>query len=102
MNKKSNTWVRLAVAILFGTILMVFCTGCDEITKKQYDSAENKPKMMTVVDRNFDYTIYRHDETGVHYFSADGGYGTSVCIMLNADGTPYIGEVGDGNAPTVR
>lgn len=97
MNRGSNTWVRLAVAIFWGTILMVLCTGCGGSTKKEYDSAEDKPKMMTVVDSNLEYTIYKHDVTGVHYFSTDAGYGNAVCVMLNADGTPFVGEAGDGN-----
>ena len=93
MNRKNNPWVSLVALILLAVILVVACTGCNN-TKKAYEGAENAPKMMTVVDSTDGYTIYKHDETGVHYFCRDAGYGKSVCVMLNADGSPYTGEDG--------
>lgn len=87
-----NRVMRVALLVLFA-ILVLICTGCGN-TKKAYDDKDDAPKMMTVVDSTNGYTIYRHDETGVYYFCRDAGYGKSVCVMLNPDGTPYVGKEG--------
>ena len=91
MNRKSNPWVSMVALMLLLTILVLICTGCNP-TKTEYDDPDSAPKMMTVVDETMGYTIYRHDETGVHYFCRDGGYGRAVCVMVNPDGTPYTGD----------
>lgn len=91
MNRKHNPWISLVALLLLVTLLVTVCTGCDR-TKTEYGDQDDAPKVMTVVDATLGYTIYRHDETGVHYFSRDGGYGMSVCVMVNADGTPYTGS----------
>ena len=83
MNKILKT-----LAVLF---LLIALTGCDT-TKTEFETIEDVPKMMTIVDGTGGYTIYRHDATGVHYFCRDAGYGKSVCVMVNADGSPYTGE----------
>ena len=93
MRRKHNPWVSLAALLATAALLLLICTSCGN-TKKAYDDTDDAPKMMTVVDSTNGYTIYRHDETGVHYFCRDAGYGKSVCVMLNPDGTPYIGEEG--------
>jgi hypothetical protein len=93
MNRKHNPWVSLVALLLLVTLLVAICTGCTiSSTKTEYDDPDDAPKMMTVVDSTLGYAIYRHDETGVHYFCRDGGYGRSVCVMVNADGTPYTGS----------
>ena len=51
-----------------------------------------KEPMMVVVDRTSGYTIYANKDTGVMYFCRGEAYGKSVCVMLNADGTPQIWE----------
>lgn len=91
MNRKSNPWVSLVAVLLLVTIVVMVCTGCGS-TKTEYDDAENAPKMMTIVDETTGYIIYRHDETGVCYFSRRVPYGVAVCVMVNPDGTPYTGE----------
>lgn len=76
--------------ILFAIVIALFaCTlcGCNMITKKAYNEA---PHVMTLVDEAAGYSIYEHDETGVWYFCRDGGYGRSVVVMVNPDGTPYV------------
>ena len=78
-------------AILCALCIVLTMTGCGS-TKKAYADEDDAPKTMTIVDSTNGYTIYRHDETGVHYFCRDAGYGKSVCVMLNPDGTPYTGE----------
>lgn len=91
MKRKHNPLVSLAALLLLVTLLVVVCTGCGA-TKTEYDDPDDAPKSMTIVDETMGYAIYRHDETGVHYFCRDGGYGKSVCVMVNADGTPYTGN----------
>ena len=93
MKRKNNPWVSLVALMLLLAILVLICTGCGT-TKKAYDDSDDAPNMMTVVDSTNGYTIYQHDETGVHYFCRDAGYGKSVCVMVNPDGTPYTGEEG--------
>lgn len=90
MNRKHNPWASLIALLLLAVVLVLICTGCDS-TQKAYERIEDAPKMMTVVDETVGYSIYRHDETGVHYFCRDGGNGKAVCVMLNPDGTPYTG-----------
>lgn len=89
MKKKIIAFLLLVSALV--------CTGCGSknifsSTKAAYDDADDAPKMMTVVDSTGGYTVYKHDETGVHYFCRDAGSGKSVCVMVNADGTPYTGS----------
>ena len=88
MNRKHNAWVSLVALLLLAVVLIMACAGC---TKTEYDDPDDAPKMMTVVDKTVGYCIYRHDETGVYYYSRNAGYGLAVCVMLNADGTPYTG-----------
>lgn len=72
--------------------VLLLC-GCENTnTKKCYEEA---PHVMTVVDETSGYTIYKHDETGVWYFCRNAGYGKSVCVMVNPDGSPYTGEISD-------
>ena len=84
--------MKKAKIILLTVLVMavVFFGGCNQATKKSDNSPTHE---MTVIDETTGYTIYKHDVTGVYYFCRDGGtYGRSVCVMLNADSTPYTGE----------
>ena len=81
-----SKFAKVIIPIL--CIAFLLC-GCSE-TKKNYD--DNASHVMTVVDATLGYTIYEHDETGVWYFCRDGGSGKSVVVMVNPDGTPYVGE----------
>ena len=78
--------------ILFFLALAVVLTLTGCCTKKDYGEADEAPHVMTVVDMTVGYTIYKHDTTGVWYFCRDGGYGRSVCVMVNPDGSPYTWE----------
>ena len=82
---------KVAKAIIPVACIVLLLCGC-EATKKNYDDDDAAPHTMTVVDETIGYTIYEHDETGVWYFCRDGGYGRSVVVMVNPDGTPYTGE----------
>ena len=88
MNRKHNPWIGLTALLLLAVVVVLVCTGCNN-TKQDFNDA---PKTMTVVDKTDGYIIYKHDLTGVHYFCVKGSYGRSACVMVNADGTPYIVE----------
>lgn len=92
MNRKHNPMVSLVALLLLVVIVVMVCAGCIQTTKTEYDSMDDAPMIMTIVDCTTGYTIYKHDETGVHYFCRDGGYGRAVCVMVNADGSPYTGN----------
>ncbi|MGN0617436.1 MAG: DUF6440 family protein [Ruminiclostridium sp.] len=83
---------RLAKVIVPVVCIAFLLGGCNT-TKRGY--VGDAPHYMTVVDETDGYTIYEHDETGVWYFCRDGGYGMSVVVMVNPDGTPYIGKNND-------
>lgn len=81
---------RLFAIALCIVVVITMCSGCG--TKRAYGDNDAAPHIMTIVDETMGYTVYRHDETGVWYFCRDGGYGRSICVMVNPDGTPYVGE----------
>lgn len=81
---------KVFVMMLCLVVLIAMCSGCG--TKKAYGNNDGAPHVLTVVDETMEYTIYRHDETGVWYLCRDGGYGRSICVMVNKDGTPFVGE----------
>lgn len=74
--------------VVLGISVCLLLAGC---TKKDIDQDAVTTKCMTIVEKTAGYTIYKHDDTGVHYFCRDAGYGKSVCVMVNADGSPYTG-----------
>ena len=79
MKQKGNPWVSLIALLLLITVVVCVCAGCEG--------------SFTAVERTRQYTVYRHNETGVHYFckgTARGG--KAICVMLNPDGTPYTGK----------
>lgn len=84
--------MKRLVCMMLMFCLVIGLSACDEkTTKKGYDN--EGPHVMTVVDCTLGYAIYRHDETGVCYICREGGYGKSICLMVNADGTPYVWPV---------
>ena len=81
----------MAAVAAISTLLICCMCGCNK-TKKDYEE-NGAPHVMSVVDETYDYTVYRHDETGVWYLSVEGSYGgRAICIMVNPDGSPYTGE----------
>jgi len=64
------------------TLALVGCATTNEPTAEMH-------KVMSVVYRDGDCWIYKHNNTGVYYLSYRG---SGVTVMLNADGTPYIGR----------
>lgn len=81
---------KVAKAMISVACTAILLCACG-VTKKNYDDADEAPHTMTIVDETIGYTIYEHDETGVWYFCRDSGYGKSVVVMVNPDGTPYTG-----------
>lgn len=81
--------MKKLICIALCVVMVMGLCGCYGRTKRDY--GEEAPHVMSIVDVTNGYTIYLHDETGVWYFCRDGGYGKSVCVMLNPDGTPYTG-----------
>lgn len=86
--------MKRTLALILCVVIVTSLCGCGrEPTKREADG--KAPHVMTVVDEAAGYAIYMHDETGVCYFCRYAAYGISVCVMLNADGTPYVWEEHD-------
>lgn len=77
---------KIILAVIAAAVLGL--AGCSETDRAEAP----EESMMIVVDSTDGYTIYANKETGVMYFCRDAGYGKSVCVMLNEDGTPQIWE----------
>lgn len=77
--------------VLLIAVLMMLLVGCAAPTPKEYKELDDS-SLMVIVDETAGYQIYKHKDTGVHYFSRSSAYGKSVCVMVNEDGTPYTGE----------
>ena len=41
-----------------------------------------------IIGKGTGYSVIKHNKTGVYYLK----YSKGVTVMLNADGTPYMGE----------
>ena len=76
---------KIILAVIAAAVLGLAGCGTDRAEAPE-------ESMMIIVDETSGYTIYANKETGVMYFSRDVVYGTSVCVMLNEDGTPQIWE----------
>ena len=76
---------KIMLAVIAAAVLGLAGCGTDRAEAPE-------ESMMIIVDHTTGYTIYANKETGVMYFSRGEGYGKSVCVMLNADGTPQIWE----------
>ena len=87
----NRTYKRLICVVLCAviTLALVGCAATTEpIEETHIDGSTKYTKVMSVVFRDGDCWIYRHNETGVYYLSYRGA---GVTVMLNADGTPYTG-----------
>lgn len=84
------TGVLTAVLTALLAMLIVLALGGCNPTKSTDD--RNAPSEMTIIDKTDNYKIYKHDKTGVCYFCVIGSDGSSACVMLNPDGTPYTEE----------
>ena len=66
--------------------LIILCVGCAAPSDVEY--TEDNEQTMVAVERGLNYLICKHRTTGVYYFA----FGDDVCVMVNADGTPYTGR----------
>lgn len=76
---------KIMLAVIAAAVLGLAGCGTDRAEAPE-------ESMMIIVDETSGYTIYANKDTGVMYFGRGTGYGKSVCVMLNADGTPQIWE----------
>ena len=66
-------------------ILALTLSGCNK-----YDiRTESSDYRLTIVYSDGYTTIYKDNNTGVQYIRS---YDAGICVMLNADGTPYTGD----------
>jgi len=72
--------------VLLIAVLMMLCVGCAAPSDMEY--TEDNEQTMVAVERGLNYLICKHRATGVYYFA----FGDDVCVMVNADGTPYTGR----------
>ena len=84
--------MKKILAVILASGMMLIC-GCTDLEVDA--NSEMVQEHFTLIQRTRDYKIYQHDATGVCYLVWDGGSGesgSSITIMLNADGTPYSGS----------
>lgn len=74
------------ICIMLCAVMICMLIGCTEA------SAAAGRENMTLVDVSTQFRIYRHDSTGVYYLICNYG---GMTVMVNADGTPYIGDCDD-------
>lgn len=72
--------------VLLIAALMMLLVGCAAPSDVEY--TEDNEQTMVAVERGLNYLICKHRATGVYYFA----FGDDVCVMVNADGTPYTGR----------
>ena len=72
--------------VLLIVALMILCVRCAVPSDVEY--TEDNEQTMVAVEKGFNYLICKHRATGVYYFA----FGDDVCVMVNADGTPYTGR----------
>lgn len=79
---------KLLIIIILLVILLGFC-GCSYVPVNTLgNETENSDDRMTLMHNDGYCIIYRDNETGVQYIRI----GQGVCVMVNADGSPYVGE----------
>lgn len=75
--------------IILITLLCLTLTGCSHPP----DNIEDGLHWLETVDRNGDYYIVRHRQTGVCYLVSQRG----LVMLVNTDGSPYtMGSNNDG------
>lgn len=80
--------------VSFLIIVLVFIlSSCSSGSSEMQQFEKESP--FSIVEEGHNYAICKHDKTGVYYIIYKpywvnrGG----ISVMLNADGTPYTGEV---------
>lgn len=75
--------------IILLLITLFILTSCNATPSYQSNQSQNNA-IMRVADDTSGYTIYVDSQNGVMYFCRDGGYGRSVTVMYEPDGTIKI------------
>ena len=76
------------MAVAFG--LVVLCmAGCSDNELAVMDPAFEVVEEIS--DRHGHYAVLKHKETGVHYLWCGSGYRGGLTVLVDADGTPYMG-----------
>lgn len=70
---------KVLMAVLI--VILISLTGCS----RPPDNIEDGLHWLETVDRNGDYYIVRHRQTGVCYLVSR----TGLVMLVNTDGTPY-------------
>lgn len=80
--------MKKVICLMLCAVMLLALCGCGYNKAGRGETQENDGRM-AVVYSDFWCSIHRDNETGVHYFCRpDAG----VCVMVNADGTPYTGK----------
>lgn len=79
--------MRKVLCFILCIVMALALCGCS-YNKTAVENQENDNRMSLIYADGF-CSIYRDNETGVQYFGKGNG---GVCVMVNADGTPYTGE----------
>lgn len=79
--KNKIMMIVICIILLFA----LSACGCNE----SENEAESHDDRITCVYSDGWAFIYKDNETGVQYFSRSN---CGTCVMVNADGTPYIGN----------
>ena len=79
--------------IIIATILALAMTGCSNM---QFDEKPTRNDRFSCTSREALQAIITDNETGVKYLFVKFGYAGGLTPLLNADGTPYTGEVENG------
>ena len=83
--------MRSIIAATSASVMTLLLASCD-VPELPVSGTANDLSM-TVIESNYDYRIYVHNPTGVHYIVYKCGDGnSSFTAMLNSDGTLYTGS----------
>lgn len=82
----SDRVYKRLICIVLCVVITFVLIGCDESPAEM--RVEQRIEQMTLVYAYTPFRIYRHESTGVYYLVNNYG---GITIMVNADGTPYIG-----------
>ena len=78
--------ILILITIMLCTCLLVGCNGVLEI-----DENVSKSSSFVIIEDGDSYYIVYHKDTKVMYSLSSGGYNCgSLCLLVNADGTPMI------------
>ena len=82
---------KVILITLLCVIVSICLLGCGQ--KITNESDEKQESMFTIVEMAYQWTIVRHEKTGVMYAVSNGSYSRgNFTLLVNPDGTPMIWE----------